>query len=182
VGTLELLFDVRAVRLTGEAFFTVAHTDGTPFTVVSGSQETRVLGTSFLVRHYADETRAIVAVRDGRVAVHATEGKRATAVLGAQQQTVVSATGSPVVTAADPTQFSFVNGVLEFNNVSLRDAIPSLDRWYDVSIVLADPALGGRLIMGGFRSGSITDLVGTLELLFDVRAVRDGNTVTLYPK
>jgi len=172
----------RALRLTGEALFQVAHRDGTPLTVAAGGQVTQVLGTRFVVRHYADEARTVVAVQDGKVAVRATGALQSVSILSARQQALVRDNGSATIESADPTQFSFTTGVLSFNDVPIREAMPSLERWYDVHLVLADRSLDRLRIVGGFRSGSVTDLMGVLELLFDVRVVRDGNTVTLYPK
>ncbi|HXC24323.1 MAG TPA: FecR domain-containing protein, partial [Gemmatimonadaceae bacterium] len=57
------------VALAGEALFTVLHHMGTPFTVLAGTSQTRVLGTSFVVRHYPHDTVTTVAVRDGKVIV-----------------------------------------------------------------------------------------------------------------
>jgi ferric-dicitrate binding protein FerR (iron transport regulator) len=72
--------------------------------------------------------------------------------------------------------------MLTLDKVPLIEAIPDLNRWYNADIRLGDPALAGRKIIGGFKLGSLTDLAAILELTFDVRVVRDANTLTLYSK
>jgi ferric-dicitrate binding protein FerR (iron transport regulator) len=62
----------RTVRLIGEGLFTVSSHAGHPFTVISGLTKTRVLGTSFVVRHYGTDTTVMVAVRTGKVSVGTT--------------------------------------------------------------------------------------------------------------
>lgn len=163
------------VRLAGEALFTVVHHDGQPVTVVTGSAKVCVLGTSFVVREYATDSTATVAVRSGKVMVQSV-------VLSATQQAEFGKTGVVHVRPADLSQFSFASGVLTLKAVPLRDAIVALDRWYNADIRLASPALGQRQIMGEFTAGSLSDLVTTLEVTFNVRVVRDGRVLTIYPR
>ncbi len=164
----------RTLRLEGEALFTVVHSQGRPFTVIAGPSTTRVLGTSFAVRHYPGDTAAVVAVRDGKVVV------QSQVVIQAEQVTI-GAQGAGAVRPTSPTQFSFASGVLTFNGMLLPDAIPQLNRWYDADIRLGDSSLETQNIVGGFKSGSLTDLAAILEMMYSVRVVRDGRVLTLYP-
>jgi ferric-dicitrate binding protein FerR (iron transport regulator) len=163
------------VRLVGEALFTVSRHEGTLFTVIAGPTTTRVLGTSFVVRHYPTDTTTTVAVRDGKVSVRSL-------VLTAAQQVEISQTGVTRIDLADASQFSFATGVLTFDGVPLRDAIVMLDRWFNADIRLGDPALGTRQVTGGFTAGSLSDLTESLELTFNMRVVRDERVLTVYPR
>lgn len=163
----------RTVRLSGEAVFHVAHAQGTPFVVVAGPSTTRVLGTRFLVRHYATDSSAIILVESGRVAVGET-------VLGAQQQASISTSRMVTMHPLESERLRFVDGVLEFDGASLVAIIPDLNRWYNADIRLGDQELASRIVVGGFPSGSLTDLVSALEWAFNVRVVRNGQILTLY--
>jgi transmembrane sensor len=166
----------RTLRLVnGEALFTVTHHDGVPFTVVSGPTTTRVLGTTFLVRRYATDTMTTIAVQDGKVAMRSV-------VLTAQQQLTVDRTGAMQVQLADDEQFAFATGVLALRYMPLANAIPELNRWFDADVRLGDAALGTRGIRGKFLAGSRADLAADLEMMFDVRVVRDGRILTLFPR
>ncbi|ADB38778.1 FecR family protein [Spirosoma linguale] len=61
---------VRQVMLVGEAYFEVVKDARHPFIVRVNQLVTKVLGTSFNVRAYADDARVTVTVRSGRVAVY----------------------------------------------------------------------------------------------------------------
>lgn len=61
----------RDVYLSGEAFFDVAKNPEKPFTVYANELVTRVLGTSFTVRAFEQDSRVTVAVKTGRVSVFA---------------------------------------------------------------------------------------------------------------
>jgi ferric-dicitrate binding protein FerR (iron transport regulator) len=164
-----------ALRLSGAALFKVLHHDLTPFTVVAGGTTTRVLGTSFVVRSYANDTAVTVAVRDGKVGV-------GSLVLTAERQVVIGHSGAPRVRVADPAQFSFATGVLTLTGGLLADAIPELDRWYNADIRLGDPGLGSQRIQGNVSAGSLAELAAMLEWTYNVRVVRDGQVLTLFPR
>jgi transmembrane sensor len=165
----------RNVTLSGEALFTVTHHTKKPFTVLAGSSRTQVLGTTFVVRHYEGDSTATVAVQDGKVAVQSV-------IVTAAQSVEVGPSGIPRVGTADMGQFTFASGVLTLGMMSLEDAIPALNRWYDADIRLGSHTLASQNIKGRFKAGSIAELAEILEWSFNVRVVRDGNTITLYPR
>ncbi len=163
------------LHLTGEALFAVTHHDGTPFTVVAGSTVARVLGTSFVVRHYATDSIATVAVRDGKVVVQSI-------VLTAAQQVNVHRSGVTSVELAQPARFAFATGVLSLEGMLLPQAIVELGRWYNADIRIGSPALVTRHVKGEFATGSLADLAAILEWTYDIRVVRDGQILTLYTR
>ncbi len=165
----------RVVRLSGEALFTVTHQRGTPFTVIAGPSTTRVLGTNFVVRHYATDSTAIVAVRDGKVDVNAR-------VVTAMQEVVVSQYQTGPATTTTTDRFGVERGTLVLHGVTLRDAIPDLNRWYNATIQVSDSTLLSQHIVGEFIAGSVADLIQILEWTMPVRVVRDRQTLTLHPK
>ena len=163
------------LRLSGEAFFTITHREASPISVQAGSTVARVLGTSFTVRHYTTDSVTTVAVQEGKVAVGKT-------VLTDNRMVEVHPGGTALVRIATPSQFSFATGLLTIDDAYLPAAIPDLDRWYDTDIRLGNPALAKRDIGGTFAAGSIADLATNLELMLNVRVVRDGRVLTLYPR
>ncbi len=60
-------FAERIIFLEGEAFFEVTHDENHPFIVITEHTRTKVLGTSFNVRAYREETRKVVTVETGAV-------------------------------------------------------------------------------------------------------------------
>jgi ferric-dicitrate binding protein FerR (iron transport regulator) len=82
----------------------------------------------------------------------------------------------------DPTQLAFTREFLVINDRRLADAVPELNRWYGVDIRIADSTLADTHLQATFKAGSIDDLMGILETAFDVRIVRDGHVLTIYPK
>ncbi|HXC26004.1 MAG TPA: FecR domain-containing protein [Gemmatimonadaceae bacterium] len=165
----------RTVRLIGEGIFTVPHQTGTSLTVVAGTAAARVLGTSFLVRRYATDTATMIAVRDGKVAVGAH-------VVTAAQMVVAGPHGVSSILPSDGSQFTFASGILTIDGIPLRDAIPELERWYDVKIQLVDSTMAAHPLDGELAAGSVSDLSTLLEMAYKVRVVRAGRVLTLYPR
>ncbi len=165
--------DNRTVHLVGEAYFEVAHQSATPFIVKTHQTETRVLGTKFGVNAY-DPTHVRVAVRSGRVAVNRT-------VVSGREVANVDRDGLVTIrqVAVDPL-LGFADGKLILDGVPLRDAIPNLERWYDVEIHLADAKLGTVALHGALVSGNIDDLSDLLRLAFNARVERKDRVVTVY--
>lgn len=164
----------RQLQLSGSAVFTVVSHSSQPFTVESRNSMTRVLGTKFLVKDYEQDNNAMVAVRAGKVSVDGV-------VLQANERVMVADNNPSEKMKADSTMFSFEDGVMQLQNIKLKDAIADLNRWYNSDIVLGVESLGDEQVTGGFSQGSLTDLTSFLELTFNVRVVRNGRTLTLFP-
>ncbi len=64
----------REVHLTGEAFFEIKKSSDQPFLVFANQVVTKVLGTSFSIKAYQNESEITVSVRSGKVAVYAQSG------------------------------------------------------------------------------------------------------------
>lgn len=161
-----------AAELTGEAFFTVAHAAGTPFSVRTGAVTTRVLGTAFAVRHYVNDHETVVAVTEGKVSVG---GSRvATLVSG----TVGHATDSTVVlTRESGDQYTaWTSGHLVFRDTPLSELLETVGRWYGVQFRITDTTLARQRITSTIDFGSRTELLHALSLVLDVTATyENGN-------
>lgn len=167
----------RAVTLEGQGLFTVVHVAGAPFTVQTGNVATRVLGTSFAVRRYATDSAVQVIVAQGRVAV---EG----VVLGTGDLATATASDHVNVTRGTDVsnQLAWSEGQLVFERVPLRDVIPELERWYGLTVTVADPQLLDRRIMTTIGPQSATRAVELVALSALGRAEIRGRRVTIYSR
>jgi len=165
----------RTVRLSGEAYFTVAHAAGAPFVVRTLLADATVLGTAFGVRAY-DVAHVRVAVRDGRVGING-------AVAGARDVVYVQPGRTTVVRDQSvDAALGFTSGRLTLINVPLRDAVADLERWYDVELRVADPALLTQRVTIAAAAGSADDLARWLRTTFEARTERSGRVVTVHAR
>jgi ferric-dicitrate binding protein FerR (iron transport regulator) len=162
----------RTVHLTGEADFHVMHHTDVPFTVEAGGTRAIALGTEFGVRAYAPSGMQ-VAVRTGRIMIHSV-------VLGARDVAMVTPAGMTVAHDQDlDAALGFALGRLVLNNVPLQQALPDLERWYDVKIQLRDPSIGATMVHAVLTNGSVGDLMEALRVALGLHVVCVGRTLTL---
>ncbi len=125
----------REVILSGEAYFEVAKNEFKPFTVRTKNQLVQVLGTSFNVNSYPDDSAIKTTLVEGKVKV---ASNQAMAVLRPLQQSVVNSNGLAKIkiisNIAIDEELAWKNGLFSFNNAELKDILRQLERWYDIRI------------------------------------------------
>jgi ferric-dicitrate binding protein FerR (iron transport regulator) len=180
----------RTVTLVGRGYFTAAHNSGAPLTVISGNVATRVLGTEFSVRKYADDAVARVYVSTGRVSVRATRSaepnRRADTVLTANMLAQLGDSGDILVTAnvSRNSALGWIAGRLVLTDAPITEAISEIERHYDLEISLADSALGVGDISAVFGDEPVSRVLDDLALALGARYTRsgpDGRIVTFLP-
>ncbi|HWB16598.1 MAG TPA: FecR domain-containing protein [Vicinamibacterales bacterium] len=143
--------DARLVRLlSGQAMFEVAPDPARPFRVAAGHITATALGTGFDVRMIGERTS--VAVRHGRVRVQ-DEGATPTLTreLGAGEW-VRFAPDRPMEEGAGAAEIvgAWRSGTIPIRNRPIAEAIDEARPWFRGRIVLADRALGERLVTGTY--------------------------------
>lgn len=124
----------RRVTVSGEAYFQVA-AGKAPFILdVGGKSSVEVLGTSFDVSSYPEEEVIKTTLLDGRVKVIAPGGPSLTLRPG-QQARVRHGQVSLVEHVDTDNAIAWKNGLFNFENVRLDDAMRQLERWYDIEVV-----------------------------------------------
>ena len=129
----------RVVKMTGQAYFKVAHNARQPFKVMVNGQVVEDLGTEFNINAYNDEAYTRTTLLEGSVRVHR-GGQQA--LLQPGQQAIVNkeVAAAPIkVSPADTEQVTaWLNGKFQFNNDDLETIMRSIARWYDVKVVFRD--------------------------------------------
>lgn len=125
------LFDeeIRFVKLNGEAFFEVAENKNKPFVIEAGATKIKVLGTSFNVQSFSQETNVIVNTgkvslypkNDAQNAVELTKGEKGIYKKGTLTETM----------NADNNYRSWQNGIFEFDGTKpVNEVIEQLSKYY----------------------------------------------------
>ncbi|HVU95470.1 MAG TPA: FecR domain-containing protein [Puia sp.] len=128
----------REVELSGEAYFEVAKDANHPFFVhttggPAGPATIEVLGTSFNIMAYNDESAERATLIDGSIRyIHGHNS----ALLKPEEQSVLDATGNlktlSNVNVAEITAWK--NGYFHFDHASLETTMRQIARWYDISV------------------------------------------------
>lgn len=128
----------REVELTGEGYFEVAKDAGHPFYVhttggPAGPASIEVLGTSFNIMAYNDETAERATLVDGSIRyIH---GNNST-LLKPEEQSVLDASGNlKTVGHVNVDEITaWKNGYFHFDHASLETTMRQIARWYDISV------------------------------------------------
>lgn len=128
---------VRRVALYGEAYFKVKRDPGHPFVIHTRNVDTRVIGTEFNVRSY-DANDTHVTLVKGLVEVSTIYNR-----VNIEPNQDASLDGGKLVVAdVNPKDYtSWREGVMYFDDASLRTILQQLGAWYDMNIVCNDPRL-----------------------------------------
>ncbi len=169
----------RTVHLEGEAFFVVQKAEGRRFTVHSNLAQVEVIGTSFNVRSY-NEDSVTVHVVTGRVAFSPTgqdnaiflePGQRG---LLTKQQLVANRSA-----IRDPNFRAWQNDQLQFDNTQLERIIPLLERQYGVNIVLSNTDLADCRYTATFEEATLEEVLNVLGAVGNLSYQQTGRRVVI---
>jgi len=133
----------RSVELNGEAFFEVERDTAKPFIVKTADLAIEVLGTSFNVMSYSDDTTIETTLITGKVKI-----TRLNPITNKIQSVILTPNHKARFLKNEErfimdqvnvnTAISWKKGLLIFDNEPFESIVSKLERWYDVKIVLSD--------------------------------------------
>lgn len=152
----------RNVSITGEAYFEVAHDAAKPFYVTKGNMEVKVLGTRFNVDAYDDEPNIKVTLVEGSIRMSVVDGQ--SLILKPGQQATIHNFRLTTSDNVDIEQITaWKKGLFDFDGMSLKEAAPQLEHWYDIKVEyeagMPDVPLFGKID----RTLSLADLLDILR-------------------
>lgn len=143
----------REVTLEGEAFFEVAKDKTKPFIVSIRGMKIEVLGTSFNIKSYPNDSQSFTTLVEGKVKVSTGDQLDNINYLEPNQQAIYDASKSAIVIQeVDASQMvQWTKGRYTFTNQSLDEIMKTLARWYDFSYQFEDEKLRSIRFEGGLN-------------------------------
>lgn len=174
---------VRAVWLdSGEAYFEIAHREGEPFLVYSGSKKITVLGTKFSVRLDKDK-RVTVNVLEGRVRVEDLAPSSGSALImvagdtamALETSTLISRDASERVKAA----LAWRDGLLSFDQAPLSQVVAEFNRYSETRLMVTDAEAARIPIGGSFKVSNQEAFVRLLSDAYGLRVEREEKVIRI---
>jgi ferric-dicitrate binding protein FerR (iron transport regulator) len=162
----------RDVFLEGEAYFEVTHRPNKPFYVHLDYIQVEVVGTSFNVSAYKEDTCSFVTLVEGKVIINNSSGKQITQLAEGQMISKMKNNSNYEIKNNVKTAFydSWKNGTMLFENQTLEQITSKLERWYNVEIVYADPSIKDYRFTGTIlKNKPISQIMQVFELLLSVK-------------
>ncbi len=176
--------DMRELTLTGEAFFEIARDERRPFVIRSGGVSLQVLGTSFNVRAYADESYISVAVESGKVGVSRSDRDENVVVNPNQQATYSNDTGSLSLSDFDRLEvMGWREGIVQFKDMPLNRVMAKLQRVYGVEFLINAPEFQLKERYSGvYKDAPLERILQGISFAVGFDFELDGKIVTIKPK
>ncbi len=159
--------DFRALKVTGAAAFS-APTGTTPLLIQVGEAWIVAQDADFAVRHFDDDSTALISVTRGKVTVRGAVLEKS---LEAGAAVQVNKEGAFADVAADQAaeEFSWVDGKFVVTNQPLEKVLKGIKLWYGVDIATRDSSLNQRPITMTASLESSGDAVAALEASGNVK-------------
>ena len=165
---------MRLVSLNGEGYFKVSHDKSHPFVIKANNVTTRLLGTEFNVRCY-DSNDVHVTLVEGSVEVTSNINK----VKISPNQDACLTEGKLAVANVNPKDFtSWREGLMYFDNATLRTILHQIGAWYNVSVVCDKSVLLDKHFHYMFNvNDSIDKAIQLLRNASDLEISLEDNTI-----
>jgi len=174
---------LRNVDLEGEALFEIAKDHIHPFVIHCAGLSTRVLGTSFNIKHSSHKIE--VKVLTGRVFLSSANSKAIIlhpyqkAVYLELKKTIVKQ-AEPVVEVASLTRGTEYN--MQFNDARVEDVLQRIEKKFEIDITVENKKLNSNRITADFTDQSLLNTVSMMSEAFNADFRIDGQSVTLTDK
>jgi ferric-dicitrate binding protein FerR (iron transport regulator) len=166
---------LRAVKLDGEATFTVPPNKSAPFEVRAGNASILVTGTVLVVRAFSSESAVVIALKEGTANVKVGDSTRA---VKTGQALFVKKNLMREPTAPELQEATTWNDkTLTIANRTLRDVLPQLKRWYGLDIKVVDLPLLDRPVSFQSSLDSQMEAIKGIESSAHVKFGYEGKTM-----
>jgi len=158
----------REVMLKGEAFFEVTRNEKQPFRVNANELKVEVLGTSFNVVSFDDDTQSEVVLVTGKVALSSENGhiNKEYGTMHSGQRAIYEKENHEVITQEVDVEkyIAWREGNLIFRDDSMEDVVKRLSRWFNVEIMINDPEIKNYIYKASFRNENLVQVLNLLKL------------------
>ncbi len=169
--------DTREIEINGEAYFKVVENSRQPFRVRMGNQRVDVLGTTFHVSNYPDESSVKATLESGSIRV--SDGRKSV-VLSPSEQAVIQGDSLRKRPADVVAEIAWTTGKFVFNDESLESIIRKIARWYDVEVFYEDDVNKQESYGGSFsRFDNVSGVLKNLELTGGIYFNMEGRRITV---
>ena len=159
----------RMVTLNGEAYFDVAKNPDSPFIINAGAIKIKVLGTSFNVVSYDNDSISEVIVASGKVEVEADGQKNNQKLLPSDRLVLNRLSNSLTKSTVNVQNYtSWKTGKLIFLNDNLDEVIRKISRFYNVDFEVKDNVNKKELFRAILEEESLEEVLRYMKLTMSV--------------
>ncbi|WP_184550453.1 FecR family protein [Mucilaginibacter sp. FT3.2] len=167
----------REVYLDGEAFFNVKHDASRPFLVHTGRLNVQVLGTSFNVRAYRADAKALVSVASGKVGVNGSKPSGTYMLLPGDRLSYNRDNEFKQDKIKLEDILAWQKGILVFHLETIQEIAPVLARYYGIAITLNPHLYANKEVTASFTQKTLPQVLEILSQTAGFKYVINKNEV-----
>ncbi len=153
----------RNIKLAGEAYFDVEHSENYPFIVTANQLELKVLGTWFNVYAYPEVNKTEVILEEGKV--ECLIGARRKKIIMNVDERIVLLNGKITRSKVNAKKFTaWKNGQLVFRGDSMEEVARRLARWYSIEVEIANDEIRSYSFRGTFDNDPLEEVLRLLKM------------------
>ncbi|MCK0131885.1 FecR family protein [Flavobacteriaceae bacterium F08102] len=173
----------RKIFVTGEVFLNVYKDLSRPFIVNVNNLNVRVLGTSFNINAYPEDTKAEVVLVEGSVALY-NEGDSndIPTLLTPGYKAIFNKENAIISTEQVRTSMytSWMKGELVFRNMTFENIVKKLERHYDVKIISQKSDINKTIFNASFGNESLDVILRSLKRSYGINYSIKDNVIVIY--
>ncbi len=168
----------RRMKLTGEAYFEVAHDATRPFVVEVQNVEVKAVGTAFNIDNSTDARLVLITVTDGKIKITGRDKsefaeKGETAIYDTEKGTIT------VEKKANNNVLAYKTRQFHFDETPLSIAVAEISKAFGVPIILQDAELGRCPVVVSFDNKPLVDILDVLKSSCAFTIEKTGDTFIL---
>jgi transmembrane sensor len=172
----------RAIWLEGEAFFKVTKNTKFPFIVHTNDFDVKVLGTEFNIN--STTINQTISLARGKVKVMLKESKNEINLTPNEELVWNAKTKAVIKRNFNVTNtLAWKDDILLLDDVKIEDAVPKINQFYGVKVVIRDSIIAKQHIKGAFKSQTIDEFITSLEFISGLKVTKisqDNIEITKY--
>lgn len=170
--------DLREVRLSGEAYFSITPDPEHPFSIDCPNAHVEVLGTSFNLRAYPTESYAEVEVESGKVKF-SDPNLGAPTILGPKQMASIKMESADVFVVKEEdvpalNAQAWRTNRLDFRLLKIPKVISLIERYYGASIDFSDSGIKDCSYNSLYDKDKLSTILSEIELAFGAEIKKTG--------
>jgi hypothetical protein len=171
----------RTLSLDGEAFFEVKNKKGTPFRITCGRTYIEVIGTSFNVRKYTEDSIEVF-VEEGKVKFGLVDNVSSFVFLLPGERGVFDNKNIKKSVNTDLNYLVWKTGLLRFNKTKVSDALRTMQAYFNVKINVSEPTILNCHLSGKFKNPDLKTIFAFLGKTLEIEYTKEGEEYFLKGK
>lgn len=172
----------RSIEMVGEGFFEVAQNPDKPFIIRSNDAQVRVLGTSFNLKSYYEDSFMTVTVTTGKVRVCVDKQDLQLSLLANEHLLISKTDGKISKQVIQKNHYvEWMNNVLYFDKEPISEVVKSINRTYNCNVVL-ESQRSDFLITGTHNRKDVEAILEAICFTTGLGSRKEGKNIFLYDK